>query len=333
LQPSDWSRVLAKYRDPSLPRSLFELTVTLAPFLGLWALAWWMLSVSTILAVALALFNAAFLVRTFMIQHDCGHGAFFKNRRLSDWVGRGLGVLTLTPYDVWRRNHAIHHASTGNLDRRGTGDIPTLTVREYRAKSRFGRFLYRLVRNPVFLFGIAPIYVFLLQNRLPFGQMNAGWRFWLSALGTDAAILTLLGLIVWLGGVKVLVFVFLPTALLAASIGMWMFFVQHQFEHTSWEHEEGWNVQAAALNGSSHYALPGILRWFTANIGVHHVHHIASRIPFYRLGEVMRDHDVLAQSQRLTLRDSLHCARLHLWCENSRRLLSFSEARALPLTA
>ena len=215
-------------------------------------------------------------------------------------------------------------------DRRGTGDIPTLTVREYRAKSWVGRFLYRLVRNPLFLFGIAPIYVFLLQNRLPFGQMGAGWRYWLSALGTDVAILAILGLIVWLGGIKVLVFVFLPTALLASSIGMWMFFVQHQFEHTSWEHEEGWNVQAAALNGSSHYALPGILRWFTANIGVHHVHHLASRIPFYRLGEVMRDHDALAQSQRLTLRDSLHCARLHLWCENSRRLLSFSEARALP---
>ena len=329
MQPSDWSRVLAKYREPSLPRSLFELTVTLAPFLGIWALAWGVLSYSTLLAVALALFNAGFLVRTFMIQHDCGHGAFFKNRKLSDWVGRALGVLTLTPYDVWRRNHAIHHASTGNLDRRGTGDIPTLTVREYRAKSRAGRLLYRLVRHPLFLFGVAPAYVFLLHNRIPTGQMGAGWRYWLSALGTDAAIVALLGAIVWFGGVKVLVFVFLPTALLAASIGMWMFFVQHQFEHTSWEHEGDWNVQAAALNGSSHYALPGILRWFTANIGVHHVHHLASRIPFYRLGDVMRDHDVLAQSQRLTLRDSLHCARLHLWCENSRRLLSFSEARAL----
>lgn len=330
MQPSDWTRILATYRDPSLRRSLFELIVTLAPFLGLWALAWWMLSVSTVLAVALALFNAAFLVRAFMIQHDCGHGAFFKSRRLGDWVGRILGVLTLTPYDVWRRNHAIHHASTGNLDRRGTGDIPTLTVREYRAKSRLGRFLYRLVRNPLCLFGIAPAYVFILHNRIPTGQMRAGWRYWLSALGTDAAIAALLGTIVWLGGVEVLVFVFLPTALFAASIGMWMFFVQHQFEHTSWEREDGWNVQAAALNGSSHYALPGILRWFTANIGVHHVHHLAARIPFYRLGEVLRDHDVLAQSQRLTLRDSLHCARLHLWCENSRRLLSFAEARALP---
>ncbi|HCQ65634.1 MAG TPA: fatty acid desaturase [Rhodobacteraceae bacterium] len=331
MQPSEWTRVLAKYREPNLLRSLFELVVTLAPFAAIWALAWWMLSVSTVLAVALALLNAGFLLRAFMIQHDCGHGAFFKNRTLSDWVGRALGVLTLTPYDVWRRNHAIHHASTGNLDRRGIGDIPTLTVQEYRARSWVGRFLYRLVRNPLFLFGLAPAYVFVLQNRLPFGLMDAGWRYWVSALATDAAILAILGALVWFGGWQVLVFVFLPTLLLAASIGMWLFFVQHQFEHTSWEHEQGWNVQAAALDGSSHYALPGPLRWITANIGVHHVHHLASRIPFYRLSEVMRDHDTLAQSQRLTIRDSLHCARLHLWCEKSRRLLSFAEARALPV--
>ncbi len=329
MQPSDWTRVLARYREPNLLRSLFELAVTLTPFVAIWALAWWMLSISTLLAVALALLNAAFLVRAFMIQHDCGHGAFFKNRALADWVGRGLGVLTLTPYDVWRRSHAIHHASTGNLDRRGTGDIPTLTVQEYRDRTRFGRLRYRLVRHPLFLFGVAPFYVFALQNRLPFGLMHAGWRIWVSALATDAAIAAFLATLVWFGGWQVLVFVFLPTMFLAASIGMWLFFVQHQFEHASWEHEDDWNVQAAALNGSSHYALPGVLRWFTANIGVHHVHHLASRIPFYRLSEVMRDHEVLAQSQRLTLRDSLHCARLHLWDENSRRLLSFAEARAL----
>ncbi len=331
MQPSEWTRVLAKYREPNLLRSLFELAVTLAPFIAIWALAWWMLSISTVLAVALALLNAGFLVRTFMIQHDCGHGSFFPNRTLNDWVGRALGVLTLTPYDVWRRNHAMHHSSTGNLDRRGVGDIPTLTVQEYRARPWTGRFLYRLLRNPLFLFGLAPLYVFLVQNRLPLGLMRAGWHYWMSALATNAAIVALLGAIAWIGGWQVLAFVFLPTIVLAASIGMWLFFVQHQFEHTSWEHEQSWNVQEAALDGSSHYALPGPLRWITANIGVHHVHHLASRIPFYRLGEVMRDHDTLAQSQRLTIRDSLHCARLHLWCEKSRRLLSFAEARALPV--
>lgn len=329
MQPHEWNRILAKYREPIPSRSIFELTVTLVPFAVIWALAWWALSISTWLAVAIALLNAAFLVRVFMIQHDCGHGAFLKNRRLADWLGRALGVLTLTPYDVWRKTHAIHHASTGNLDRRGVGDIPTLTVTEYRNKNWLGRFLYRLVRNPVFLFGVVPFYTFFLQNRLPVGLMRSGWRYWLSAQATNAAIGGVLAMLLWLGGLQVLLFVFLPTTLLAASIGMWLFYVQHQFEHTSWEREADWNVQTAAFEGSSHYALPGLLRWITANIGVHHVHHLASRIPFYRLSEVLRDHDVLARCQRITLWDSLHCARLHLWDEKAHRLVSFSEARAI----
>lgn len=331
MQPYEWTRILAKYREPILSRSIFELTVTLVPFVATWALAWWALSISPLLAVALALANASFLVRLFMIQHDCGHGAFFKNRRLGDWIGRVLGVLTLTPYDVWRKNHSIHHATTGNLDRRGTGDLPTLTVREYREKSWTGRAFYRLVRNPFFLFGIVPFYMFFLQNRLPVGQMRAGWRYWFSALATNAAIAAALGAIGWLGGLDVLLFVFLPTALLGAVTGVWFFYVQHQFEDTVWDHEEHWNVQEAALKGSSYYDLPGILRWITANIGVHHVHHLASRIPFYRLSEVVRDHDILAQSQRLTLWESFRCARLHLWDEKSRKLLSFSDARALAM--
>ena len=329
MRPSEWTRILAKYREPILSRSLFELTVTLAPFVAIWALAWWSLSISPWLALALALANAAFLVRLFMIQHDCGHGAFFRDRRWGDWLGRILGVLTLTPYDVWRKTHAIHHATTGNLDRRGVGDLPTLTVREYREKSWIGRALYRLVRNPVFLFGIVPFYSFFLQNRLPVGLMRSGWRYWFSAMATNIVIGAALGVIGWLGGWGVLLFVFLPTMLLAAMTGMWLFYVQHQFEDTTWDDEEDWDVNDAALHGSSHYDLPGILRWITANIGVHHVHHLASRIPFYRLSEVVRDHDILAQSHRLTLWESFRCARLHLWDEKSRKLLSFSDARML----
>ncbi|SIS91489.1 fatty acid desaturase [Paracoccus saliphilus] len=330
LQATEWTRILVKYREPILSRSIFELAVTLGPFVAIWALAWWTLSISPWLAAALALINAAFLVRLFMIQHDCGHGAFFKHRPLGDWIGRILGVLTLTPYDVWRKNHSIHHATTGNLDRRGTGDLPTLTVREYRAKSWLGRAMYRLVRNPVFLFGIAPIYLFFLQNRLPIGQMQTGRRYWISAMATNAAIGAVLGLILWLGGMNVLLFVFLPTTIMAAITGVWFFYVQHQFEDTVWDNEEDWNLHDAAFSGSSHYDLPGILRWMTANIGVHHVHHLASRIPFYRLGEAIRDHDLLAQSKRITLWESFRCARLHLWDEQSRKLLSFSDARALP---
>lgn len=329
LEPHQWTRALAKYREPVTLRSISELIITLTPFAFLWGMAWWALSISNWLALALATLNALFLVRIFLIQHDCGHGSFFKNRKTSDWIGRVLGVLTLTPYDVWRRTHAIHHASAGNLDRRGTGDIPTLTVREYREKSWSGKALYRVYRNPVFLFGLAPFYIFFLQNRLPVGLMLSGWRYWLSAMATNAGIAAALGLMLWFGGPRVLLLVFLPTMLLGASIGMWLFYVQHQFEETSWETEGGWQVQDAALNGSSYYVLPEPLRWFSANIGAHHVHHLASRIPYYRLPEVLRDHETLTQCQRLTLWQSFKCARLHLWDEESRRLISFSNARAL----
>ncbi|MCG6882290.1 MAG: fatty acid desaturase [Silicimonas sp.] len=330
MQPHDWSRVLAAYRTPILSRALFELTVTLIPFVTLSALAWAALYLSTVLAIGLALINAFFLLRLFMIQHDCGHGSFLRNRKASDWIGRVLGVLTLTPYDVWRQNHATHHATSGNLDRRGTGDIPTLTVREYRARSRFGRLRYRVLRNPLFLFGLAPIYIFFLQNRLPVGLMRAGRRYWLSALGTNAAIASLLAVLYQFGGAEVLIFVFMPTTLLAASIGMWLFYVQHQFEDTAWEHDSDWNVQTAAIEGSSFYDLPPVLAWLTADIGAHHVHHLASRIPFYRLRQVLRDHEVLKDCGRVTLRESFRSARLHLWDEAEQRLVSFSRARAAP---
>ncbi|WP_367646867.1 fatty acid desaturase [Ruegeria arenilitoris] len=260
------------------------------------------------------------------MMHDCGHGSFFRSRRACNWTGRVLGVLTVTPYDIWRQSHAIHHASTGNLDRRGMGDIPTLTIEEYLKRNWFGRAAYRLTRNPVFLFGVAPIYTFFIQYRLPVGFMRSGWLYWASAMGTNAAIAGLLALILWAGGFEVLACVFLPTVIVASSIGIWLFYIQHQFEHTTWDREEGWNLQNAAFYGSSHYALPGILRWFSGNIGVHHVHHLASRIPFYRLNEVLRDHSELEDCQRITLFESLHCARLHLWDEKSQRLLTFSEA-------
>jgi len=299
------------------------------PFLVLFALAWSALTVSPILALGLALANSVFLVRLFMIQHDCGHGSFFRSRWLNTWVGRSIGVLTLTPYDVWRQTHAIHHASTGNLDRRGVGDMPTLTVSEYSEKSWINRFLYRLVRNPLILFGIVPFYSFFLQSRLPVGLMRAGWRYWASAMGTNVAIIAGAGGLYLLGGAQLLLFVALPTIMLAASIGMWLFYVQHQFEETYWDHEADWAVQEAAFHGSSHYVLPPVLRWLSANIGVHHVHHMASRIPFYRLDEVIRDHAALADVHRITLRESLHCARLNLWDEQNRRLVSFAEARRM----
>jgi len=324
----EWVQLLAKYREPYPLRSLFELAVTVGPLVALFALGWWALSVSYLLALALAVVNAGFLVRVFAIQHDCGHASFFRSRQLSDWTGRALGVLTLTPYDVWRRAHSIHHSTHGNLDKRGIGDVLTLTVAEYYALSSWGRFRYRLYRHPVVLFGLGPAYLFLLQNRLPLGFMTAGWKYWTSAMATNMAIAAGIGLLIWFGGLAALLLVYLPTALIAATLGVWLFYIQHQFEETDWQVDESWQLHDAALQGSSHYDLPGVLRWMTANLGIHHVHHLYSRIPFYRLTEVLRDYPALAHAQRMTLWQSFSCTRVHLWDEKSHRLLSFAGARA-----
>ncbi len=323
----DWVRILSAYRQPNLLRSCFELAVTVGPFVAFWVLAWLSLSVSYWLTLAISICNAAFLLRIFLIQHDCGHGAFFQNRSVSDWTGRLLGVLTLTPYDVWRRSHAIHHSSSGNLGRRGIGDIHTLTVAEYDARGPFDRLLYRLYRHPVVLFGLGPGYLFFLQNRLPLGLMNKA-RYWVSAMSTNAAILVALGLIGYFGGLMPIVLIFAPSTLLAATAGVWLFYVQHQFETTHWADDADWQLHDAALKGSSHYVLPGWLQWLSANIGIHHVHHVHSCIPFYRLPEVLRNHADLATGNRMTIRESLRNASLHLWDEKSKRLLSFAQAKA-----
>ncbi|GGF60272.1 hypothetical protein GCM10011402_10340 [Paracoccus acridae] len=323
----DWVRILARYREPSTARSILELLVTLVPFTLLWVLAWAAMSISSWLAVGIAILNGFFLVRLFCIQHDCGHASFFHSRRVQDWVGRCLGVLTLTPYDVWRRTHSLHHAQHGNLDQRGIGDVLTLTVAEYQARSRLGRLMYRLYRHPVVLFGVGPGYLFLLQNRLPLGLMAAGRRYWVSAMGTNAMIALVLAVMIWLGGMKPVLLIYLPTVLVAATIGMWLFYVQHQFEDTHWAKGDAWQVHEAALAGSSHYVLPAPLRWLSANIGIHHVHHLYSRIPFYRLPQILDDHAELAVAQRLTLRESLRSVNLHLWDDKLNRLTSFREAK------
>lgn len=325
----DWVKTLANYRHLNLSRSVFELAVTALPFLFLWGLAWWSLSISYWLALAISVVASAFLLRLFAIQHDCGHGAFFENRTASDWVGRVIGVLTLTPYDVWRRTHSIHHSSAGNLGKRGMGDIHTLTVAEYRDLSRFQQLMYRLYRNPLVLFGFGPSYLFLLQNRVPAGLTQHS-KYWISAMATNAAIVGALVLVWYFGGLMPILLIFLPSTLIAATAGMWLFYVQHQFENTQWDQDEDWQLHDAALHGSSHYVLPPVLQWVSANIGIHHVHHLYSRIPFYRLPEVLRDHVELAEGNRMTIRESLANARLHLWDENSKKLLSFAQARALP---
>jgi acyl-lipid omega-6 desaturase (Delta-12 desaturase) len=303
-----------------------EIVITFVPLVILWALAWaalhfgyWWLS------LMLAVPAAGFLVRLFMIQHDCGHGSLFRHRMANDWVGRVIGVMTLTPYDYWRRTHAIHHASSGHLERRGIGDVDTLTVHEYLSRSFWGRLRYRAYRSPVVMFGIGPAYLFILQYRLPIGLLFNGWQPWLSTMATNVGIVAVAAGLMWFIGVWPFLLVQLPIIFLAGSAGVWLFYVQHQFEVTFWAHEDEWSFEEAALHGSSHYDLPGILRWFTANIGVHHVHHLCSRIPYYRLQRVLRDNPELRGVSRLTLLQSVQCVRLVLWDESRRRLISFRE--------
>jgi acyl-lipid omega-6 desaturase (Delta-12 desaturase) len=321
-----WMRILGHYRTPNPVRSIAELAITALPLAALWTAAWLSFSLGYAWASLLIAAPAAgFLVRLFLIQHDCGHGTFFAGRSANDWVGRVIGVLTLTPYDWWRRTHAIHHASTGNLDRRGIGDIDTLTVREYQARSRWGRLEYRLYRHPLVMFVFGPAYLFFLQHRLPVGLMRHGWQPWVSTMATNVAIALVVVALMWLIGVKAFLVVHLPIMLLAAIAGVWLFYVQHQFEQTVWESDERWTLHDAALYGSSHYDLPGWLRWLTANIGIHHVHHLCSRIPYYRLSRVLRDHPELRAVGRITLPESLRCVRLVLWDETQRRLVSFRD--------
>lgn len=317
---------LALYQRPSHRRSAFEIAVTAAPLAALWTLALFAVNRGWWWGVVLTVPAAVFLVRLFMIQHDCGHASFFRSPTANAWTGRIIGVLTATPYDYWRRTHAIHHATSGNLDRRGLGAVDTLTVEEYRARPWLLRVAYRLYRHPLVMFGLGPGYMFVLQHRAPIGLMREG-RAWLSVLGNNLGLALLIVPQVLLAGPTAFLAVHLPIVVLAASIGVWLFYLQHQFEGAYWARNDRWTLHDAALRGSSYLHLPPVLRWFTANIGAHHVHHAGSKIPFYRLPKVMDDHPQLKTMSRITLADSFRAMRLSLWDEAHGRLVSFREAQ------
>jgi omega-6 fatty acid desaturase (delta-12 desaturase) len=327
LDPHKLARALSAFKDPRPVRSGWELAITLVPFVALVALMLFAVQAGHVYALALTPLAGLFLLRLFIIQHDCGHGAFFANRIGNDWLGRALGLLTFTPYDCWRRSHALHHATTGNLDNRGSGDIDTLTVREFFERSWLQRFFYRFYRNPVVLLGLGPAYQFLLRHRLPVGLFKDSLRYWVSAMGTNVGIvMILLGLIYQFGLVTALL-VFLPVLLTAATMGVWLFYIQHQFEDAHWDDGSNWAFHDAALRGSSHLELPAVLRWFTGNIGIHHVHHLVSRIPFYRLPEALTAMPSLQAINRVTMIEAFTSLRLALWDEDQRRLVTFREAK------
>ena len=327
-EPRDVRGNLAEYRRPRWSAGLFQLVLTLVLFAGIWLAAWWSLRFGYWLAPLLAIPAAGLLMRLFCLQHDCGHSSLFASSAANRWVGAGLGVLTLTPYQCWRRQHAAHHATNGQLDHRGTGDVDILTVEEYFRLSGRRRLLYRLYRHPLVLFGIGPLIYFCIQQRLPWRLPRSWKRERASVAWTNLALAVLLVGMACLVGPWAVVKVHLPIVALAASLGSWMFYVQHQFNPTYWNHDEEWDFKEAAIHGSSFLDLPWLLRWMTLDIGLHHIHHLDSRIPNYELRNCYRAHPGL-RAERLTLWSSLRCAGLKLWDEESRRMVNFREARRL----
>jgi omega-6 fatty acid desaturase (delta-12 desaturase) len=316
-----WDARLAPYRRPNTARSVWQLVSTATLLAGAWALMYFSLRVSYWLTLLLAIPAAFLLVRLFIVQHDCGHGSFFRSSRVADFVGSAIGVLTLTPYHYWRKAHAMHHATSGNLEHRGFGDIDTLTVDEYRSRTPWQRFKYRVYRHPAVLFGVGAVLQFFVLHRLPTIVPRTWTRARWSIFWTDVAIA---GFVVGMGllvGFREFLLVHLPLMTLSCSIGVWLFYIQHQFEPTYWEHDEQWAYNDAALSGSSYYRLPRLLQWATGNIGLHHVHHLSARIPNYRLQEVLDSIPELRRVTTLTLWESFRCVRLALWDERQRKLV------------
>jgi omega-6 fatty acid desaturase (delta-12 desaturase) len=323
-----WREIVPPYAKPNARVALVQLLNTVLPFLAVMAAMLWGLDHGIWIALLLAVPAAALLARVFTLQHDCGHGSFFKSRRVNDLVGRILGVVTMMPYASWRKDHALHHATSGNLDRRGTGDVTMLTVHEYLARPGWRRLLYRLYRHPLVLFGIGPVYLLLIRYRVPTGHPFRDWDGWLSILGTNAAAAMVIAVVSLIVGLSVVVLAWATVLLVAESIGVWLFYIQHQFEDTYWEATADWDFRAAALGGSSFYDLPRVLHWLTGSIGFHHVHHLASKIPNYRLRACFEQNPEFQQVERLTMLGSLKCARLALWDEQRRKLISFRTLRS-----
>jgi omega-6 fatty acid desaturase (delta-12 desaturase) len=328
-----WRARLAPYKKASWAKALIQLFDTALPFLALWAAMAWSTHVSFALTVLLAVPTGFFFIRLFILQHDCGHGSFFPSRAANNALGAVLGVVTLFPYGYWRRTHAIHHASNGNLDEREFGDIVTLTVREYQALSPLGKLRYRLYRNPFVLFGIGPLYQFVLKHRFPFDIPLAWKREWRSVLLTNVALTAVYGTLALALGWKTLLLVQIPMVMISGAIGVWLFYVQHQFEDTYWEHQDAWDYYRAGVHGSSFYDLPPVLHWLTGNIGYHHIHHLSSQIPNYRLAEAFHDLPEMQRVTRMTFRESLRCASLRLWDEDRRRMIGFGELERRPVAA
>jgi len=320
-----WRDTLAPYARPHLGRSLLDLATSVVPYLGLSYLMYLSLGVSYLLTLLIAIPASGFLVRTFILFHDCSHGSFLPSKRANMWLGTALGLFVYSPFLRWRHDHAKHHASSGDLDRRGGGDVHTLTVAEYVELPPRGRLAYRLFRNPLIMFGIGPIVALLVGPRLV--PRTARPRMRRSVIGTNIALAIAVSALCWLLGWREFLLVQAPTLMLAGSAGIWLFYVQHQFEDAYWEDTGEWSYADAALRGSSYLKLPKVLQFFSGNIGLHHVHHLNARIPNYNLQRAHDENAIFEGVPTLSLRDGLHSVRLKLWDEDSGRLVTFAQAR------
>jgi acyl-lipid omega-6 desaturase (Delta-12 desaturase) len=319
-----WRDALAPYAKPHLGRSIVDLATSVVPYLALSVAMYMSLGVSYLLTLALAIPAAGFLVRTFILFHDCSHGSLLSSKRANIWLGVVLGLLVYSPFLRWRHDHAIHHATSGDLDRRGGGDVRTLTVAEYAALPSRSRLAYRLFRNPAVMFGVGPIVALLIGPRIV--SLSARPRLRRSVIGTNIALAVMVGVLCWLIGPLDYLLVQGPTVLLAGSAGIWLFYVQHQFEDAYWESTDGWSYADAALRGSSYLKLPRVLQFFSGNIGLHHVHHLSARIPNYNLQRAHDENPIFHEVPVLSLRDGMRSVRLKLWDERRGRMVTFAQA-------
>jgi omega-6 fatty acid desaturase (delta-12 desaturase) len=321
-----WRDALEPYTRADRRRSLCCVLSSVVPYVALFVFMALSLRISYLLTVALAIPAAGFLVRTYIVFHDCAHGSFLASRRVNRWLGASLGLLVFTPFECWKRHHAVHHATAGDLDRRGVGDLPTLTVAEYESRRWRGRLAYRLLRNPLVMFGLGPIFALVLQPRIVPGSARPSIK--RSVMATNVALAAMVAGLCWLMGWRDYLLVQIPTILLAGAAGIWLFYVQHQFEDAYWESSARWSYAEAALCGSSYLKLPKVLQFFSGNIGFHHVHHLSARIPNYNLQRAHDENPIFHDVPTLTLTDGLRAVRLKLYDQGSGRMVGFAQARA-----